>query len=89
MRFELQYRGRSGTAAPPETSANATLGLMSKFRQPKSYREAGELATAFMRKQFESVTAQRKELTEEAQTVCTDTAEPIKESFISALNRAA
>jgi len=35
------------------------------------------------------MTAQAKELTEHAQKVATETAEPMKESFNSALNKAA
>ena len=47
-----------------------------------------EKTTAYMRAQFDTVTAQAKELTEHAQKVATDTAEPIKES-ISSMTKAA
>jgi hypothetical protein len=40
-----------------------------------------ELSTAHSRKQFETVTAQSKELVAIAQKVATETAEPVKESF--------
>ncbi len=70
-------------------NANASFDLMTELLTAKSYAEVVELSTAFMRKQFEAVTAQTKELAEEAQKVCTDTAEPIKESFTSAFNKAA
>ena len=70
-------------------NANASFDLMTELLTAKSYAEVVELSTAFMRKQFEAVTAQTKELAEEAQKVCTDTAEPIKESFTSAFSKAA
>ena len=70
-------------------NANATFDLMTELLGAKSYAEVVELSTGFMRKQFDAVTAQAKDLTEEAQKVCTDTAEPIKESFTSAFNKAA
>ena len=70
-------------------NANATFDLMTELLTAKSYAEAVELSTAFTRKQFDTLTAQAKELVEEAQKVCTDTAEPIKESFTSAFSTAA
>jgi phasin len=70
-------------------NANATFDLMTEMLTAKSYAEVVELSTAFMRKQFEAMTAQAKELSGEAQKVCSDTAEPIKESFTSAFNKAA
>ena len=42
-----------------------------------------------MRTQFDTVTAQGKELAGLAQKVATETAEPIKESVTSAFNKAA
>ena len=70
-------------------NTNATFDLMTELLTAKSYAEVAELSTAFMRKQFDAMTAQAKELAEEAQKVCTDTAEPIKESFTSAFSKAA
>lgn len=70
-------------------NANASFDLMTELLTAKSYAEVVELSTAFMRKQFDTMTAQAKELAEEAQKVATDTAEPIKESFTSAFNKAA
>jgi hypothetical protein len=49
----------------------------------KSYAEVVEKSTAYMRSQFETMTAQAKSLGEEAQKVATETAEPVKESFAS------
>ena len=55
----------------------------------KSYAEVVELYTAYMRTQFDTVTAQAKELADHAQKVATETVEPIKESFTSAFSKAA
>ena len=71
------------------TNTNATLDLFGELLTAKSYAEVVELSTAFMRKQFDTVTAQAKQLAEEAQKVATETAEPIKDSFTSAFNKTA
>jgi hypothetical protein len=55
----------------------------------KSLSEMVELSTAHARKQFESMTAQSKELVSIAQKVATDTAEPVKESFGKAFKKVA
>ena len=70
-------------------NANAGFDLMTELLTAKSYAEVVELSTAYMRKQFETITAQAKELSAEAQKVATDTAEPIKESFTSVFGKAA
>jgi hypothetical protein len=46
-----------------------------------------ELSTAHMRKQFETLTAQSKELAAMAQKVATETAEPVKESVTKAFKK--
>ena len=71
------------------TNTNASFDLMGELMTAKSYAEVVELSTAFMRKQFETLTAQTKDLAEEAQKVATDCAEPIKESFTGAFTKAA
>jgi phasin len=71
------------------TNSNAAFDLMNGLLGAKSYAAVVELSTAYMRAQFETMTAQAKELTEHAQKVATETAEPMKESFNSALNKAA
>jgi phasin len=70
-------------------NSNAAFDLFGEMLTAKSYAEMVELSTAYMRKQFEVLTAQAKELAEEAQKVASDTAEPIKESFTSAFGKAA
>ena len=70
-------------------NTNAAFDLMGELLGAKSYSEVVEKTTAFMRTQFDTVTAQAKELTEHAQKVAADTAEPIKESFSSMTKAAA
>jgi len=69
-------------------NSDATFDLMSELMTAKSYSEMVELSSAFLRKQFDAMIAQSKELCEHAQKVATETAEPIKES-ISTFNKAA
>jgi phasin len=64
-------------------NTNAAFDLYGELLSAKSYSEVVELSTGFMRSQFETVTAQAKELSEHAQKVATETAEPIKESLAS------
>jgi len=70
-------------------NSNAAFDLFGELLAAKSYSEAVELSTAYLRAQFESVTAQAKDLSEHAQKVAADTAAPIKESFSNVLNKAA
>jgi hypothetical protein len=54
-----------------------------------SFSQVVELSTAHARKQFETATAQGKELVALAQKVATETAEPIKESVTKAFHKVA
>jgi len=69
-------------------NSDASFDLMSELMTAKSYSEMVELSSAFLRKQFDAMIAQSKELCEHAQKVATETAEPIKES-IGIFNKAA
>jgi len=69
-------------------NSNAAFDLFGELLTAKSYAEVVEKTTAYMRAQFDAVTAQAKELTEQAQKCATETAEPIKEGF-SHLTKAA
>jgi phasin len=69
-------------------NSDATFDLMSELMTAKSYSEMVELSSAYLRKQFDVLVAQTKELSEHAQKVATETAAPIKES-ISNLSKAA
>lgn len=71
------------------TNSDAAFDLMTTLMGAKSYSEVVELTSGYMRKQFETMTAQAKELSEQAQKVATETAEPIKASFNNALKKAA
>ena len=62
-------------------NTNAAFDFATQLMTVKSLSEMVELSTAHTRKQFESLTAQSKELATIAQKVATDTAEPVKESF--------
>ncbi|HXD46185.1 MAG TPA: phasin [Pseudolabrys sp.] len=64
-------------------NSNAAFDLMTDIATAKSYAEVVEKTTAFMRSQFETMTAQARELTEHAQKVATEASEPLKDSFTS------
>jgi phasin len=64
-------------------NSNAAFNLMTDLMAAKSYAEVVEKSTAYMRTQFETMTAQAKSLGEEAQKVATETVEPVKESLSS------
>jgi phasin len=71
------------------TNSNAAFDLFGELLTAKSYAEVVELSSTYMREQFDTLSAQVKELAEHAQKVATETAEPMKESFTSAFNKAA
>jgi phasin len=71
------------------TNSNAAFDLFGELLTAKSYAEMVELTTAYMRAQFDAMSAQAKELADHAQKVATDTVEPIKEGFTSAFSKAA
>lgn len=70
-------------------NSDAAFDLTTDLMGAKSYSEAVELTSGYWRKQFETMTAQAKDLSEQAQKIATDTAEPIKASFNNALKKAA
>jgi phasin len=70
-------------------NTNSAFDFYTRLFGVKSYSELVELSTAHARKQFETVSAQTKELTALAQRVATDTAEPVKESLNSAFKKVA
>jgi phasin len=70
-------------------NSDATFDLLSELMTAKSYSEIVQLYSAYLRKQFDALVTQAKELSEHAQKVVTETAEPIKESLSAAFNRAA
>ena len=72
-----------------KANSNAAFDLFGEMLTAKSYSEVVELYTAYVRAQFDTVSAQAKELADHAQKVATETVEPIKESFTSAFSKAA
>ena len=68
-------------------NTNATFDFANELMTVKSFSELVELSTAHMRKQFEALTTQSKELAALAQKVATDTAEPVKESVSKAFKK--
>ena len=70
-------------------NTNATFDYAGQLLGVKSLSEAVELSTAHLRKQFDTLNAQTKELTALAQRVATDTVEPLKESVNSAFKKVA
>jgi phasin len=57
----------------------AAFDFYTELMSVKSYSDVIELSTAHARKQFETMTAQTKDLTALAQKVATETVEPIKD----------
>jgi phasin len=70
-------------------NTNAAFDFFTELMTVKSYSDMIELSTAHARKQFETVTAQTKDLAALAQKTATETAEPIKGSVTKAFTKAA
>ena len=70
-------------------NTNSMFDYATQLMTVKSLSEAVELSTSHMRKQFETLSAQGKELTALAQKVTTETVEPIKESVTSVFKKVA
>jgi phasin len=70
-------------------NANAAFDFYGELFSAKSYSDVLEISTAYMHKQFDTLTAQSKDLAACAQQVATETAEPLKAGFTSAIKKAA
>jgi phasin len=70
-------------------NSDAAFDLMGELMSAKSYSEIVELYSAYLRKQFDVLVTQAKELSEHAQKIAADTAEPIKESISTGFTKAA
>jgi phasin len=68
-------------------NTNATFDFASELFAVKSFAEVVELSTAHVRKQFETYTAQTKELAALAQKVATEAVEPVKEGVSKAFKK--
>jgi phasin len=71
------------------SNTNAAFDFYSKIMTAKSLSEVVELSTSHARKQFETMTAQSKDLTALCQKVATDTVEPIKSGMSTAFKKVA
>jgi phasin len=69
------------------TNTNSAFDFYSELFAVKSFAEVVELTTAHARKQFETYTAQTKELASMAQKVATEAAEPVKEGVSKAFKK--
>ena len=69
------------------TNTNAAFDFASQAVTAKSLSEVVELSTAHARKQFETFTAQSKDLSALAQKVATETTEPLKAGVNSAFKK--
>ncbi len=69
------------------TNMNAAFDFATEIMTAKSASELVEISTAHARKQFETATAQTKELTALAQKVAVDTTEPLKAGMTSAFKK--
>lgn len=69
------------------TNTNATFDFAGELMNVKSFAEMVELSTAHMRKQFEAVSAQTKDLALHVQKVVTETAEPMRDGMSKAFRK--
>lgn len=70
-------------------NTNAAFDFFTELMTVKSYSDMIELSTAHARKQFETVTAQTKDLVSIAQKVANETAEPVKAGVNKAFSKVA
>ena len=68
-------------------NTNAAFDYATELLAVKSLSEVVEVSTAHARKQFETLTAQTKELAALAQKVATETTEPVKEGMTKAFQK--
>ena len=71
------------------TNTNASFDFASELLTAKSLSEAVELSTAHMRKQFDALSEQSKQLSALAQKIATETCEPLKASVTGAFKKVA
>jgi phasin len=68
-----------------KTHSDATYAFARDFMGVKSFAEAMELQASFARKQFETLTAQTREIQEFAQKFATDASRPVQQGVEKAL----
>src|SRR4051794_3883336 len=72
-----------------QTNTTAAFDFAQELFAVKTLPQAGELYTGYARKQFETLSAQAKELAELSRKIASDTAEPIKAGAAKIFNSAA
>jgi phasin len=70
-------------------NTNASFDMAAQLLTVKSLSEAVEVSTSHVRKQFDAMNSQTKELSALAQKVATETCEPIKDSVTSVFKKVA
>ncbi len=75
----VEINGKSLDAA--KANSDAAYGFAKSLLAVKTFAEAIELQSTFLRQQFEAISAQAKEIQEIAGKVATDTTKPAKEAF--------
>ena len=75
----VEINGKSLDAA--KANADAAYGFAKSLLAVKTFAEAIELQSTFMRQQFEAISAQAKEIQEVAGKVAADTAKPTKDAI--------
>jgi phasin len=70
-------------------NANAAFDLVGALLGVKTYSEALELTSTYLREQFDLLTSQTRDLTACAHKAGTDTIAPIKDSVTNAMKKAA
>jgi phasin len=70
------------------TNTNSAFDFAGEVMAAKTLSEVVELSSAHLRKQFEALTEQSKELSALAQKVATETTEPIKSGMNKAFSKA-
>lgn len=71
------------------TNTNAAFDYATSLMTAKSLSEVLEISSTHARRQFDTVSAQTKELSSLAQKVTTDAVEPLKTGFTSAFKKVA
>jgi len=71
------------------TNTNAAFDFSTELLGARSLADVIEWSTAYMRRQFDALSEQSKELVALAQRVATETSEPIKEGVNKAMKEAA
>ncbi len=83
----VELNGKSLDAA--KANADAAYGFAKSLLAVKTFAEAIELQSTFVRQQFEAISAQAKELQEMAGKVASDTAKPAKDVLAKTMEQLA